>query len=236
MTHLKHLVASAVLALVGAQAHAVALNFDFGDLKWDGSRNTGFLPTSSSYKCTNGDLCSSDVNNNRYGGGLTYTQQDVSLTATGSYRGHAAAVVQDHDNSYTPGGKNGAGLGVYHTKYTSDDNVTFGEVLTLTFNQDVTISNVGLRSETHDVWNWTKGATLLVNGKEMLLPKGTGDLGVNLTGRTFTFAFNDRCGDQFYLSSLAVQAVPEPASAAMLLAGLGLVGGIARRRRQPRGA
>ncbi|MDD5481180.1 FxDxF family PEP-CTERM protein, partial [Rhodoferax sp.] len=44
---------------------------------------------------------------------------------------------------------------------------------------------------------------------------------------------DDDKNSQFYLSSMTVAAVPEPETYAMLLAGLGMLGAVARRRKQP---
>ena len=220
-------------ALAGLSLPAAAtLSFDFGDLKYQNGANTGFLPTDG-VRCTSGDLCSSDVDHGTRNGDLTYTVSSVTVHATASFNGGAAAVVQDHDNAWQDGLLNGAGLGVYHLSgKPSDDNITTGEVLTLTFDRAVTITGIGLRAEGHNVTNWVNGATFLLNGQPVALPKGTGEIThQQWTGTTFTFAYGGAKADQFYLSSLDIMdPVPEPHSGALALAGLAVLGGLARRR------
>lgn len=228
-----HHLALAALAAV-ASMHASAASFDFSNLEYVGGVNTGFLPSDGD-SCTGGDLCSSNVDGNIRNGDLTYSTGGLTVRATGSYLGGVAAVVQDHENAYSAANKIGAGLGVYHVSgNTSDDNITFGEMLTLTFDQAVTITNIGLRSEGHNVTGWISGATFLLDGVSTLLPANVGSIGgLTLTGTEFTFAYGGVHPDQFYLSSVtAVAAVPEPETYALLLAGLGVVGFVARRRKQ----
>ena len=56
--------------------------------------------------------------------------------------------------------------------------------------------------------------------------------GLSATGSVFTFAFDSaRTVDQFYLASLTVTPVPEPGTYALMLGGLALLGGVARRRK-----
>ena len=227
------LAAAAVLGMASIGASAAV--FDFANLKYSGGVASGFLPTDGVY-CTGGDLCSSNVDGNVLGGDLTFVSGGITVHATGFYNGSQVAVVQDHDNAYNAAAKKGAGLGVYHHKGdTSDDNVTSFESLVLSFDQNVTIDLLGLASEFHDVNGWLTGATFLVNGVQTLLPKGTGTISPLFlsAGDTFTFAYGGSNPDQFYLNALTVTAaVPEPETYALLLAGLGIVAFVARRRRQ----
>jgi len=217
------------LALAAATAlPAAAADFDFAKLTYNNGVNAGFLPTDG-VKCTGGDLCSSNVDGGVLNGDLTFVSGGLTAFATGSFMGGVAAVVQDHDNGYNPTNFIGAGLGVYHQAgNNSDDNITSGEKLTLTFSQAVTLTSIGLRSDGHDT-AWASGSTFLLNGKETLLTANINSL--NLTGTSFTFEFGGSKAAQFYLGTMtAAAAIPEPETLALMLAGLGVVF-IGRRRR-----
>lgn len=228
------------LAIAAAALPASAAQFDFYKLNQANNALLDFLPTNG-IKCTTHDRCSSDVDNGAFGGDLKFTSDGITATATGSYLGETtrASAVQDSTKNWSA--TNGAGLGVYHqVKVTSDDNITFGEMLTITFDQAIKLTRIDLRSEGHNFTNWTPGATFLLNGVQTALPQGTGYIDLNMTGTVFTFAFDGpvpaltnvvkSTGDQFYLAAMTVQAVPEPGTYAMLLAGLGALGFVARRR------
>ncbi|MFT5962565.1 MAG: MYXO-CTERM domain-containing protein [Burkholderiaceae bacterium] len=241
-----------LLALFSAAgfASAATATYDFSNLKANGS-GSSFLPSEildvGYWRCTGGDLCSSNIDHSpTLGGDLKYTVNGITATATGYYDksftngvlGTVASVVQDHENSYSARNKIGAGLGVYHKRGdTSDDNVTVGETLKLTFSKAVTLSAISLRSEGHNTTNFDIGSTFLLNGVKLAL---AGNLNFSLkplTGTEFTFAFDNSLhhgkynGDQFYLGGMTVSAVPETETWAMMLGGLGLLGFVARRRR-----
>lgn len=224
------LLAGAVFAAPAVQAQTV---FDFANLTNNG--NSGFLPTNG-VSCTGGDKCSSDVSS-VLNGTLSFASGGISVNATASYNGGAfgsgAAVVQDHENGYNNAASIGAGLGVYHQlNNSSDDNITVGEALKLSFNKTVTLSAIGLRDDGHntsfsagtkfdysfDNLNWTS-ANL------------TSSVALNHTGQDFYIRYGSTNGAQFYLSSMTVAAVPEPETYAMLMAGLGVIGFISRRRK-----
>ena len=228
------------LAIAAAALPAAAAQFDFYKLNQPNNPALDFLPTNG-IVCTTYDLCSSNVDGGVFGGTLNFVSDGITASATGSYLGETtrASAVQDSTKNWSA--SNGAGLGVYHQRnVTSDDNITFGEMLTITFDQAVTVTRIELRSEGHNYTNWTPGATFLLNGAQTALPQGTGYIDLNLTGTVFTFAFDgpapaltnavQSTGDQFYLAAMTVQAVPEPGTYAMLLAGLGALGFVARRR------
>ena len=232
------------LALTSAPVAAAPVIFDFANLKYNGGINTGFLPTDG-FACSGGDLCSSTIAT-LLSGDLTFTNGGLTVHAQGSYDGKAfgykAAVVQDHENGYNGklSGRDaiGAGLGVYHKNNdNSDDNITSKETLWLHFDQVVSLSSVGLRSEGHNTTGWDRGATFKYGfdnstWTEGLLPRYVGQFDLSHTGQDFYFRFGGDKADQFYISSLTVSAVPEPETYAMLLAGLGLLGFMARRRKE----
>ncbi len=232
-----------LLALASGPVAAAPVVFDFANLKYIGGVNTGFLPTDG-IACSGGDLCSSDITSS-LDGDLSFTNGGLTVHAQGSYNGGAygfnAAIVQDHENSYNSKLSGidaiGAGLGVYHKKNdTSDDNITLNEVIWLHFDQTIDLSSVGFRAEGHNTTGWISNATFQYSFDNStwtpgLLPTNVGQFALSHTGQDFYFRFGGTHADQFYISSMTVSAVPEPATYAMLLAGLGLVGFSVRRRK-----
>lgn len=225
MKSIRHLAAAAALASIALPAAAVDFNF------YELGRGAGdYLPTNGNV-CTGGDRCSSNVNGGAFGGTLNFVSGGITARASASFVDGVSSVVQDSTGNWTFA--NSAGLGVYHSQNNSDDNITFGETLTITFDRVVTLTGMGLRADGHNFTGWDQGATFLFNGTRMLLPEGTGTInGPSAIGSVFTFAFDSaRTADQFYLASLTVAPVPEPETYALMLGGLAVLGGIARRRK-----
>ncbi|MEO8351989.1 MAG: hypothetical protein ABI680_09670 [Chthoniobacteraceae bacterium] len=224
-----------IVVIAGIQS-ASAVDFDFYKL---GRGGLDFLPTDG-IAATGGDLTSSNVLGGIFDGDLTFTIGSLTAYATGTHNGSSAAVIQDAEAGWDNVRGDGAGLGVYQSKYggsmhpnidTSDDNVTSGETLTITFNQQVKLTAIGLSAEGHNTTNWFAGATFLLDGVSTALPTGSGIINLNETGSVFTFAFDDsRTGDQFYLASLTASAVPEGGATLALLGLSTLTLGALRKR------
>jgi hypothetical protein len=241
----KKMLFATAFVIAGAPAFAVVTPtvFDFASLKGN-NVNFGLKPTDG-INCTGADLCSSNVNGNVLNGDLTFVKNGLTVLASASYNGSAsgthAAVVQDAESRYNGllSGPTaiGAGLGVYHSNNNSDDNITTGESLKLSFDHVVNLSSVGLRSDGHNTTSWINQATFQYSFDNTLwvtalLPKNSGQFSLAHTGKDFYFRFGGGSkADQFYLSSMTVTAVPEPETFALLLAGLGLVGAVVRRRK-----
>ncbi len=242
-------VTSLALLIAGPVAAADTV-FDFANLKYNSGVNTGFLPTDG-ISCTGGDLCSSNVGGGVLGGDLTFQVGGISVYATGTYNGGTASVVQDKENGYNGqlygSTATGAGLGVYHKVSptdNSDDNITAGEALKLSFNQVVTMSAFGMRAEGHNTTSWLTNASFeySTNGTtwiSALLPDNNvvgnpnaGKFVLGLTSQDFYFRYGGTAPiDQFYISSVTVTPVPEPEIYAMMGLGLGLLGWAGRRRK-----
>jgi hypothetical protein len=203
--------------LAAATLPASAVSFDFyklgrgaGDFVPNGVAGTDYFPIL-------GDNVSSNVSGGTFNGNLKFTNGGITATATGTFNNAVVAVVQDSEPGWNA--TTGAGLGVYHVNPldTSDDNITAGEKLTLTFSQTVQITSIALRSDGHNFTNWSVGDTFLLNGVSTLLPLNVGSIPVNLTGTQFTFAFGGTQANQFYLASLEARSVPDGGATVALM-------------------
>jgi hypothetical protein len=113
---------------------------------------------------------------------------------------------------------------------TSDDNVSGsqgGETLTLDFNQTVGLFDLFFRNSSHGAMN----GSLTVNGGLLTVVAGLVTGGSNFLAGSAVYNFK-YTGDQFYLSTVSVSAVPLPAAGLLLFGALGGLGAIGRRRRR----
>jgi len=121
----------------------------------------------------------------------------------------------------------------------SDDNVRAGEKLSFLFSSSVVIEEIWFNNN-HDSDNSLLGDKIDIGGSTYTFLAGDSLAGGDwkystdsnvAAGSPFEISYNN---EQFYVSKMlvSVNAIPEPETYAMLLAGLGLLGFAARRRKQ----
>lgn len=197
----------------------------------------------------------SEANNNERGvtDGTVINMDGVNVTfsANSSYFAYF-----DHDNAGLGVCKNVTDFTIGGTSNrcasgASDDNVTISEAVTIAFDTAMTLSSIVFQQEGHKPFSATTaalGKTLLfgINGATTLDRYTFGNLQTLSFDdvRSATFAFDDatfdpvngnnltRNAEQFYLASATVSPVPVPAAFPLLLAGLGGLGLMARRKRK----
>jgi hypothetical protein len=150
---------------------------------------------------------------------FTWTEDGIALTATSTHV--SGAETYAYLDSIDAGRH--AGLGVCQNVSsgnqctpTSDDNVTLGEILNTAFDQQVAIDfgTSTFRDADHYLFNPDIEVNVDSSGWAAL------DTSSMLIGSLFQFRTLDN-SNQFYISTLAVSAVPEPS--AYLLMGIGLL-------------
>jgi hypothetical protein len=168
---------------------------------------------------------------------FSWTQDNLTLTATAFDRNDLSSPYEA-SSVYMDKGK--AGMGVCHSGLTSnaqckspsDDNVTTDEVLTWNFDKSIsslelTLKDTGHRAFVSSIFYSTDSGTnwTTLSSDYSLAFATTID---EISFKTIGSASNE----QFYINAATVSAVPEPSVYALMLAGLGLVGFVASRRKQ----
>ncbi len=221
-----------IVTLMAVSYHASAASFAPVTATFDfASVADGTVP-GQTYGADNGEYGASS---------MIFTSNGIAVTATSQVRNQSSHNDHDRDGDEHNGGfayldRGDAGLGVckhlHNTQCSpsSDDNVTFGEILQLTFDQEVSLNTVFFKNAGH-------GTTF---GGDFKLSVDAGDwdtlslayeFDANRIGTTFEFYnFNGGSGAEFYINKLSVNAVPIPA--AIWLFGTGLLGMVAVARRK----
>lgn len=215
--------ASLAMMIVGASA-ASAATFNFvsmadnaGDANYIGATELNWADTA-------------------FAGGLTI--DGVTLIASGSnLNGTFADAFFDKGN---------AGLGVCSTigpvsggsgcatgvgSNTGDDNVSAmagGETLTLDFGRTIDVTDITFRNESHNPVN---GSLDVVGLGTLTIFGGSVTAGAELLSGQSSYSFR-YTGDEFYVSSATVSAVPLPAGVALMFTGLAALGAVGRRRKR----
>lgn len=180
------------------------------------------------------------ANSGEYGiSPLSLVGDGFTVDITGTKDGNAAFAYLDAGHG---------GLGVCGSLISSqcnpssDDNITSGEVLKMTFNQAVTIDKIWFNNN-HDGDGSLSGNKIKIGGTDYSLisaigvPSYNDDWTPNVSfhvaaGGSLLFSLASTNSDQFYISGMTVTAaVPEPEVYAMMGLGLGLLGWVGRRRK-----
>ena len=170
----------------------------------------------------------------------------VSVTVTG-YDLFTNATYLAYFDDYSGGSPGGLGVckgtffpGGECSEPPDDDDLGFGEVLKLVFDQPVTLTDLLFRNGNHDL-DFLGNFGVLIDAAPANVGSFTqylmaANFAGPLTGTTFYFIsnatiigdMNNDVRNKLYLSGLTAAPVPEPLT--MSLVGVGLIGALRRRR------
>lgn len=202
------------------------------DSTYSGGQPTKIGSVSTDY-CSGSDVCGEPMSfSTLIGGALTVTASDDGNKAVNSTNG---IVYQDLSPTY-------GGLGVMSRNDSTGalaggDEINLGDTLTLSFANTVKIVGFHFWDKNHQSYDLNSGDTfsLSINGGAAQTLSLSNfpwyGAGSTLVGNSFTFGFTN---EDYYVGAIkmaAVPAVPEPQTYALMLAGLGAVAFVARRRR-----
>lgn len=217
----KLILASAALVFAG-NASAIAI-FDFENI----ADNETHLATLVSFTGS----AAGDFTGERGATEMNFTSGGIGLTVTGTDTAGNATY-----NAYLD--KGNAGLGVCkilsgdQCSPSSDDNVTPGEVLVLSFDRKVTITDTTFTNGSHGT-SFLGSFDLTIDGVFDATYSLVHLFGMDLTGTVFELSnINTTATNpyQFYIETMDVTAVPVPAAAWLFGTGLLGLAGVARRK------